>query len=241
MKLNFDEVGNGPKPKKRTSVRKKTKDVTVSNPLDLALAKKSLSVYDKKIDELAREMDRFSVTSEVGVMSCTDVVSKVSALKKTMETNRKNTIKDADFYVRSVNRFCKIYRDKVDGIIKAGKAKIGNYQFIKEQKRREAEAEARKAKDSLQADLDKKAAAGGYEPVQMPDPVVPETTGPVRTESGSSSTLMVWDWEITNQIEVPVRFLSVDSKKVDQAIKAGIRDIPGINIFQKPQVRIITA
>lgn len=42
-----------------------------------------------------------------------------------------------------------------------------------------------------------------------------------------------WDFEITDPHAVPIEYLSPDPDKIKQAIKDGVREIPGIKIFEK--------
>lgn len=48
----------------------------------------------------------------------------------------------------------------------------------------------------------------------------------------------VWTFEVLDEAEVPVEYLSVDSNKVNAAIKAGLRDIPGIRVFSESRVTV---
>lgn len=48
----------------------------------------------------------------------------------------------------------------------------------------------------------------------------------------------VWTFEVLDEAEVPVEFKSVDSSKVNLAIKAGLRDIPGLRIFSQARVTV---
>lgn len=41
----------------------------------------------------------------------------------------------------------------------------------------------------------------------------------------------VWDFKVTDESAVPAAYLSIDEKKVKEAIKTGVRQIPGIEIF----------
>lgn len=213
------------------------------DPLDIERAKKGLSVYDKKIKELKSKMDQFVINSAGALAACAEMVAKSANLIKVMETNRKETIADADTYVRAVNRFVKIFRDQVDAVVRTGKKKIGDYGYQKELDRRELAKKAQDEADKLQAGMDARAKKVGVAPVQMPAMVVPRKQDPVRTESGSASTRMAWTWE-ADHIQsdmVPREYLMIDPKAVDAAVKAGIRKISGIRIYEKPVVSVRTA
>ncbi len=62
-----------------------------------------------------------------------------------------------------------------------------------------------------------------------------QSAGPQKVEGISTSS--VWKWNFVNEGEVPAKYWSVDSRKIDAAVKAGIRDIPGVNIVE--DIRII--
>ena len=46
-----------------------------------------------------------------------------------------------------------------------------------------------------------------------------------------------WTWEVVKEEKIPRAFCSLDSKKINQAIKLGIRQIDGIRIFQAVSVK----
>ena len=46
-----------------------------------------------------------------------------------------------------------------------------------------------------------------------------------------------WTFEVINETLVPKAYMSIDSKKINDAIDAGIREIDGIRIFQKESFR----
>ena len=104
---------------------------------------------------------------------------------------------------------------------------------------RTAEEEARKAKASkAEIEAARKAAeeeARKHE-IQAPTviaPVIPEQQKAVRTEEGSAHQRRVWTFEIIDAALVPVIYKVVDEQKIRDAIKQGMRDIPGLRIFEE--------
>ena len=91
------------------------------------------------------------------------------------------------------------------------------------------EAEARKA-------AEKGEPAAPMEP-EVTAPVVVAPVVPVqkvfRSETGSSVHLRKdWVWDVWDISLIPGKYLVVDKVAVNQAIKSGIREIPGIRIYE---------
>jgi len=74
--------------------------------------------------------------------------------------------------------------------------------------------------------------------VQVEAPVIPKASGPVRTAAGTASNKKVWKFEITDAQAVPREYLVVDEKAIREAVKAGVRTIPGVNIFETTDIAI---
>jgi len=65
---------------------------------------------------------------------------------------------------------------------------------------------------------------------------VPKQQTMVRTEAGSATQRKVWKHEITDEAQVPREYLMIDEAKVRQAVKQGIREIPGVRIFEHTEI-----
>ena len=61
-------------------------------------------------------------------------------------------------------------------------------------------------------------------------PVAQPTT--VKGTLGSATLRTTWDFEVKDETQVPRAYLMVDESKIRIAVRAGIRDVPGIKIFQ---------
>jgi len=53
---------------------------------------------------------------------------------------------------------------------------------------------------------------------------------------GSAVGRMVWKFEVQDPAQVPRAYLAVDEKAIRTAVGAGVRDIPGVRIFQEEQI-----
>ena len=102
------------------------------------------------------------------------------------------------------------------------KADEENNKRLLEQKEAEAKGEPAKEVELVEAT-----------PVEAPKTQV-------RTESGMTYVQKRWKARITDEKIVPREFLGVDQVKVNDAIKSGVREIPGIEIFEESTVAVRT-
>ena len=111
--------------------------------------------------------------------------------------------------------------------------------------REAAEAKAREAAEALKKETDAAARAAlertiaeeteaAEAPIQVAvAPVIPEIPKAVRTETGSAHQRMTWEFEVVDKSMVPPEYLMVDEKAIRQAVKAGIRQIRGVRIYEQ--------
>ena len=58
----------------------------------------------------------------------------------------------------------------------------------------------------------------------------------ILVEDGKLAKVKKWVWELENEQLVPREYLSLDEKKIESAIKNGVRNIPGIKVFEKEEI-----
>jgi hypothetical protein len=202
--------------------------------MDIDAAKAMIAPYTESIDMMVKEAEAIDVRDEATNAAAVTLGTSAKMLSKKIKELVKRLTEDAAEYVDSIKAFGKMFTIKLDGIEKGTKGKISTYQYRLELKRREEEAAAKKRAEKLQADLDKEAKEKGLEPVKVTAPVMPKPSSVTRTETGSSSLRMDWTFEVKDEAEVPREYLMVDTKKIQKAVDAGIRNIAGVDIFEKP-------
>lgn len=210
-------------------------------PLDAA--KNQLMQFRAGVNAMQREATELEVSSDSGEKKCSEMIAQAKSLKKQIEAQQDILIAEPQKFVKSVQQFTLPFRKDLESIEGQLKRKLGDYAYKKEMERRKAEAAAQKAAEVAQKKINAEAKKAGVEPVQVPAPMIPREAAPVRTETGTTSFVPTWDFEIVNISMVPVKYLLVDAQAVRAAIKAGARgtDISGIKIVEKVQVRTRTA
>lgn len=232
MPINFDaaiDIGNGDS----------AYDPNQITPLDAA--KNQLMSFRAGVNAMQREATEITVSDPATEGRCSEMIAQVKSLKKDIEAQQEILIAEPQKFVRSVQQFTLPFRGGLDAIEAQLKRKLGDYGYRKEMERRKAEAAAQAAAAAAQKKIDREAKKAGIEPVQLPTPVIPQETAPVRTESGTTSYVPVWDFEVEDISKVPPKYLVVNDSAVKAAIRAGVREVPGLKISERMQIRTKTA
>ena len=132
----------------------------------------------------------------------------------------------------AVRNFAKKFKDPLDQIVKTMGRLQGNYRLLQENKKRQEaaalERERQEQQKNLQAEADAAEKKGEvYTPVELPAPVVEPIKTVVHTASGTASQVQRYVAELVDETKVEREFLTVDWKKVNEAVKGGRREING--------------
>ncbi len=58
-----------------------------------------------------------------------------------------------------------------------------------------------------------------------------------KTADAKATFVKVWKFRVSEPERVPPEYLMVDEKKIDRVVKAGMRNIPGVEIWEDEEVR----
>ena len=105
----------------------------------------------------------------------------------------------------------------------------------KENERIEAE---RKRLAEQQAAEQRARALGRSPPKPLAPPPVAEPERVTRTENGSVGITLEWAATVTEPNQVPKRYWVIDQKLIDADVRAGVREIPGVLIQQRPKTAV---
>ncbi len=208
------------------------------DPFDLAPVRQGLKKYEDEITRAKQTATDHQVVDDDSNRTAIEMASQAKRLGKTIEDVRKDKIRPYQEYVKGVNNLAKVYTEMLDTIERTLKGKINAWLTKQKLEKLEAERRAQEAARELQAKLDAESAEKGLPQVEVPLPVLPQKTEPVRTEEGSASQRKVWKWKISDPAAIPREYLQVDTVAVNSAVRAGARTIPGIEIYQEENVQI---
>jgi hypothetical protein len=215
-----------------------TTNLRAITPLDVA--KNQLMQFSAGVNAMQREATELEVKDEASEKRGGEMTAQTKSLKKEIEAQQELIIGEAQRFVKAVQGFTLPFRKDLEAIEAQIKRKLGDYAYRKEMDRRKAETAAQKAAAEAQKKIDREAKKAGVEPVQLPQPVIPQEAAPVRTETGTTSYVPVWDFEVVDISKVPAKYLEINAQAVRASIKAGVRELPGIKIFERMQVKTRT-
>lgn len=190
--------------------------------ITLAIVKKDKSVLDekKRVEKVLKEIETIEVTDDQSSQLGAEMLSKLKKAKDAFEKKRKEVTKPILDEKRDIDNYFKTFIVPIENAEKSMRRKVGTYLSAKAE-------EERKANEALAAQAEKL----GTEMIEVP--VVPQA---VQTEHGSVSTRKVWKHEIVDTNVIPGKYFVLDESLIRADIKAGVREIPGVRIFEADEV-----
>ncbi len=161
-----------------------------------------------------------------------DLAKFISEAVKTIESERKRITAPLNESLKATNSLFKKLSEPLEAALTITKGKILKYKTDEDRRARE-ELDRQKAEQA--AKIAEAAKAGAPIPVDAVENLSAVATVPTtaaRGGFGSVSTMKRWAFEVVDFHLIPRHFLQVDSVLVNQAIKSGEREIPGLKIHQ---------
>jgi hypothetical protein len=206
--------------------------------LNVDIARDKLKLYSVKVDQLVEQTQAFKIDSELTNQNAVAFLGQLKSVGKDLEKKRDQIIDEPAQFVKAVRGLVKAFTDKLDTAEKSLKEKVLSYQKVLELKRQEQEALARKETEKLQKKLDAEVKKKGLEAVELPIPIIPKVPPVTRTETGSAFTRKFWTFKLIDANLVPRKYLVPSDTKIRDAIKGGIRDIPGLEIYEEESLTV---
>jgi hypothetical protein len=224
--------------KKAAAGSSEAKPPAPRNPFDIAPVRAALKVYEDEVGRMKATAENHQVIDEESNKTAIEMAAQAKRIVKTIEELRKEKVRPYQEYTKGIGNLAKVYTDQLEATERLLKQKINAYLTRQKLERLEAERRAQEEARKLQERLDAESAEKGLPQVEVPMPVLPQKQEPVRTEEGSASQTKEWKWRLVSKENVPWDYLMIDTIAVNKAVRAGIRLIPGIEIYQEENVRI---
>jgi hypothetical protein len=204
-------------------------------------------VYD--IQGLAEALLRQPLASAVEAHRLNDLLGRSAKTAKELEALRKSRVQPLNEEVRNVNALFKGISDGLDAFRVQGdkllaawnaqeRARVAREQ--EEARRQQEEAAAREAEalaaveaatsGAARAEAMAAAEAASREQTAAQLLMPMEAPRSLKSEHATALSREVWVFEVVDAAQVPREYLCPDEAKIAAAIKAGVRQIPGLSI-----------
>jgi hypothetical protein len=195
---------------------------------DEILKSQELATVEAEINDIEFNIDGFTVAGESELMKATEWLSVLVNHRKRVESERTYMKAPVLEQCKRIDNFFNRVKDKIQGIENVLRQKVGKYVMAKQEEQRKQEEERQKV---MQEEL-RRAKEEKREVENIELPAVVEAPTYIRTDLGKAVTKKIWKFEITDEKDVPKKYLSVDEKKIRQAVKDGVREIKGVRIYE---------
>jgi seryl-tRNA synthetase len=204
------------------------------------LIRRDLVRLDEEMKKVKARVDAYTITDEASAGAIIETRKQAKDIYKEIESNVASKIGHIKKLVADVNAVVKYYRDSIDAIVEAADGKIKTYQRQRQIEEAELRRKQQELIDKENERLRKLAEKKKVEPPPMipPAPIIEEPKKTLATASGAKATMVDrWTFEVMNKEGVPEEYKMVDDKAVNAAIRQGVREIPGLRIFNDPYIK----
>lgn len=192
----------------------------------------------KDIEVITAEADTYTIQAPQDVAIATEFLVKVKGRAKRIEELRQFFVKPLNDQVKAINDRFKASLKPLEDVEAKVKRLISNYTLEQERLRHEEERKLQEAHAKEMAKQEKAADKAGADFVPTIAPTIAQAVPTIKTESGKTTTVKVWKFEIVDAAQVPREYLEVNESLVRKAVQAGAREIAGVRIYEDIQVKI---
>ena len=200
---------------------------------DLAVIKKNpdFLASNTQITPLKLAIDKLVVKDQKTSEEMTDLVAQAKRVKNRAEEIRKTFVDPLNQHVKLINSLFKTVTEPASQAEEAGRRKLSV--FMNEQFR-QAQLKAEKETQKAQA----QAVRRGEDPDEIAEVEVEYIAG-AQTETASTGTRTVPKFKLAGKLaDVDPAYLVLDEVKIRSVLKAGVREIKGLEIWEEKEVTI---
>lgn len=221
---------------KKEEVRKK--NVKGKKQMSRAEQSDQLVKYDESVSRYKRASNLIKVVDDDTLGRAAAFVKNVRTEMNAIENDRKEMVAPFNRGVKAINEKAKVLMQPLRGIISVVSLKMGDYQderrraqMIKEKKQKQADERAAQRLEKQGRDAE----AEGVREVSKRREPEPET---VRGRTATATIVKRWVFDVDDLKNVPIEYLQINEKAVNVMIRKGVREIPGLKIFQTRQTLV---
>jgi len=205
------------------------------NLIPMNIAVEEFDAIRGKINEITVKCKNILVVDEQSLLSASELAKDAGKVSKLIDEKKLEITRPIMARKKEIDDFAKEITAELNDSVKGLRAQILSFQQEQERKRREeaqrlAEEQARKEAE-LRAKMESEQEITREEVDELKD--VRAKQADIASAPAPTNIRKTWEWELEDITKVPAHFLTVDAQAVKSALSTGLRDIPGIKIYQK--------
>jgi hypothetical protein len=208
----------------------KTIDVKI---LDSSEVKALKTLATKTINQL--QEFKLKTISDLEIAS--GYLVRIADHRKGLEGRRKFFVDPLNKHVKDINDYFKSLDLPLQEADRQLRRMITEFRELENKKREEKEIKLQEKAEEKHKERLKTAKKNGDDKPIFVAPVVPK----LETTIAGITSNKVWTFEVVSEKKIPEEYIipaRPDETKIREAIRNGIREIPGIRIFQKESLRV---
>lgn len=163
------------------------------------------------------------VDSEAAYKSITSIYAQAREWKKVVEARRKQLVEPYRKQISTINDRAKELSDPLDNVIDLANAKTNDYQKLLAERKRLEDEELLKGAALFDA---------------QDEIYIPPIEKIIRGDGAIAVTKTHIRFKVTDISKVPLKYLAIDETAVKQAIKLGIMEIAGIEVYEEQETQL---
>jgi len=195
----------------------------MSKEVNISRMEEITQPFNEQIPELVDAAESFVVESEEDVSKASEFMSSLKKMERAIEDKRLEVTRPINESIKTLNAMFKELSAPILSATNTMYSKIMSWR-TKEKARIEEERMAL---------LKAQALAAKNNDEELVEAIEELKPAPVQQTINKAQTRLIWTYEVIDTTKVPIEFLEVNTSAVGEAVRKGIRDIPGIKIYQK--------
>jgi len=191
----------------------------------MEVSQKEIQVLEKQVSPLVKEADSYKIDSVEAVDEASMFLKKVRDTERSIEAKRLEFTAPLNQSMRAINATFKKLKEPLEQARKLLTNRVLTWKIAERERLEKEEARRRKIQEAHEAK--------GHE---VKAPVVLDRPD---NKIGNTQTRKVWTFEVVDFTKVPNEYKELNTVKVNSVIRAGVRDIKGLRIYQEEKLSIV--
>lgn len=237
--MDFESVLSGEEKRQPVSYLIPAEGVMIPVPAPNHLA--PFEPLSRTVARIVQDATALEITDPDRLDYAVGLMGESKKLSKQFDAKRKDVCQDASDFIDSVRGLVSRYTERLKSAEYTILTKVNQYKLKLDIERKKQEAAAQKAAADFQKKLNKEAAKAGVEAPLVPEIVIPKEKTTIKSESGTTSyEVKRWICTVMDPAAVPKEYCEPIKKLLDDAVKMGVREIPGCKIEEITETRFRT-